>query len=99
MSSRHRPNRPNPQFDENLYDPATAEWRNPAPATDSQTMHGLHLASQNVLHLAMQTYNAAARGDESAAHAARESLVQQLGVARHLIDELISCGTGQPTMH
>jgi len=96
MSSRHRQNRP---FDENLLEPATAEWTNPAPDADAQTMHGLHIASQNVLRLATQTYNAAARGDERAAHAARASLEKQLGVATHLIDEILSAGDDQPTMH
>ncbi|CAD6536180.1 hypothetical protein LMG28727_03312 [Paraburkholderia kirstenboschensis] len=96
MSSRHRQNRP---FDENQPEPGTAEWTNPAPDADAQTMHGLHIASQNVLRLATQTYNAAARGDEAAAHAARASLEQQLGLTTRLIDELVSGGADQPTMH
>ena len=96
MSSRHRPNR---QFDETLYELETAEWSNPAPAADAQAMHGLHVASQNVLRLATQTYNAAARGDEAAVHAARASLEQQLGLTTRLIDELLSNDTDPRTMH
>ncbi|WP_025596924.1 hypothetical protein [Burkholderia sp. WSM2230] len=96
MSSRHRQNR---QFDEHLPEPAPAELDAAAPFGDSQTMQSLHVASQNVLRLATQTYNAAARGDDRAAHAARTSLEQQLGLATRLIDELLSGGTHQATMH
>lgn len=104
MSSRHRPNRPDRPdcqdrpFDENLPELTAAE-ANSASAGDTGTMHDLHLASQNVLRLATQTYNAAARGDERAAHAARASLEKQLGLATHLIDEILSAGDDQPTMH
>ncbi|CAB3684556.1 hypothetical protein [Paraburkholderia rhynchosiae] len=96
MSSRHDRNR---EFEAGLRDLATPEWNNPAPGTDAQTMHGLHVASQNVLRLATQTYNAAARGDEAAAQAARASLEKQLGLTTRLIDELLSGGADQPTMH
>jgi len=96
MSFRHRPNR---QFDENFPEPTSAELGDGMPVGDPRTMQGLHIASQNVLRLATQTYNAAARGDDTAVHAARASLEQQLGLATRLIAELLSSGTDQPTMH
>lgn len=96
MSFRYRPNR---QFDESLPEPASTDPGDAAPIGDPRTMQGLHVASQNVLRLATQTYNAAARGDDTAVHAARASLEQQLGLATRLIAELLSSGTDQPTMH
>jgi hypothetical protein len=96
MSSRRNKNRASAEA---LPDRATPEWSNPAPGTDEQAMHSLHVASQNVLRLATQTYNAAALGDAAAAQAARASLETQLGLTTRLIDEMLSDGSDRPTMH
>ncbi|HEX7933277.1 MAG TPA: hypothetical protein VF573_09405 [Paraburkholderia sp.] len=96
MSASHRKNR---GFEKASQEPTASEWSNPAPGTDPQLLRGLHIASQNVLRLATQTYNAAACGDAAAAQAARASLEEQLGLSTRLIDEILSGGANQPTMH
>jgi hypothetical protein len=96
MSSRQNQD---DDFEPGLTDAAAPEWRNPMPGADDGTMRGLHLASQSVLSLATQTYDAAARGDAAGAAAARESLAQQLSLTTRLIDELLFDGTGPITVH
>lgn len=96
MSTRHDKDN---EFEINLPAASTAEWTSPVPGADADTMRGLHLASQSVLCLATQTYDAAARGDAAGAQAARASLEQQLALATRLIDELLFDGSGPHTTH
>jgi hypothetical protein len=96
MSFRHHKSR---QFEVGLRDTSMPEWRSPSPYSDAGMMRGLHLASESVLRLATQTYNAVARGDTVGAEAARMSLEKQLALTSRLIDELLRNGTDQPTAH
>ncbi|EIF33226.1 hypothetical protein BCh11DRAFT_00991 [Burkholderia sp. Ch1-1] len=96
MSSRHDKN---DEFEIGLPAVSTTEWTSPVPGADADTMRGLHLASESVLCLATQTYDAVARGDAAGAQAARASLEQQLALATRLIDELLLDGAGPHTTH
>lgn len=96
MSSRHDQD---DEFELGLTDAAASEWRNPMPGADDGTMRGLHVASQNVLCLATQTYEAAARGDAAGTQAARASLTQQLALTTRLIDELLFDSSEPHTVH
>ncbi|HEX7911607.1 MAG TPA: hypothetical protein VF534_26420 [Paraburkholderia sp.] len=96
MSSRHNHD---DEFESGLTGAAASEWRNPMPGADDGTMRGLHLASQNVLCLATQTYEAAARGDAAGMEAARMSLAQQLALSTRLIDELLFDDSDPHTVH
>jgi len=96
MSSRRHQDE---EFESGLTDASAPEWRNPMPGVDDSTMRGLHLASQNVLCLATQTYEAAARGDAAGTQAARASLAQQLALTTRLIDELLFDGSDPHTVH
>ncbi|WP_144107904.1 hypothetical protein [Paraburkholderia sp. BCC1886] len=53
------------------------------------SMRGLHLASESVLRLAMQTHAAVARGDAAGASAARVVLQAQLAVTTGLIEAML----------
>ncbi|MGE8164879.1 hypothetical protein ACQKRQ_32640 [Paraburkholderia sp. NPDC080076] len=96
MSTRHDKDN---EFEISLPAASTTEWTSPVPGADAETMRGLHLASESVLCLATQTYDAAARGDAAGAEAARASLEQQLALATRLIDELLFDGSGPHTTH
>ena len=96
MSSRHDKEN---EFEIGLPAVSATEWTSPMPGADAGTMRGLHLASESVLCLATQTYDAVARGDAAAAEAARASLEQQLAVATRLIDELLFDDGGPHTTH
>jgi hypothetical protein len=96
MSSRHDKDN---EFEIGLPAVSSTEWTSPVPGADAGTMRGLHLASESVLCLATQTYEAVARGDAAGAELARASLEQQLAVATRLIDELLFDGTGPHTTH
>ncbi|MFM0396217.1 hypothetical protein [Paraburkholderia phytofirmans] len=87
------------EFEIGLPAASAAEWTSPVPGADAGTMRGLHLASESVLCLATQTYNAVARGDSAGAEAARASLEEQLQLATRLIDELLFDGSGPHTTH
>lgn len=96
MPSRHDKN---DEFDIGQPAVSTTEWTSPLPGADARTMRGLHLASESVLCLATQTYDAVARGDAAGAQAARASLEQQLALATRLIDELLLDDAGPHTTH
>jgi hypothetical protein len=96
MSTRHDKDN---EFEIGLSAASASEWTSPVPGADPETMRGLHLASENVLCLATQTYDAAARGDAAGAEAARASLEQQLALATRLIDELLFDNSGPHTTH
>ncbi|WP_118180475.1 hypothetical protein [Paraburkholderia phosphatilytica] len=96
MSSRHAKNR-TLEFDPDIA--GSSEWNRPAPAGDAETMRQLQLASESVMRLATQTHSAVARGDAAAADAAHASLKHHLRVTTSLIDELLSDGSEQPTLH
>ncbi len=96
MSSRHDQD---DDFESGLTDAAAPGWRNPMPGVDDGTMRGLHLASQSVLCLATQTYDAASRGDATGVETARASLTRQLAMTTRLIDELLFDGSGAFTVH
>ncbi len=96
MSSRHDKDN---EFEIGLPPVSSTEWTSPVPGADAGTMRGLHLASESVLCLATQTYEAVARGDAAGAELARASLEQQLAVATRLIDELLFDGAGPHTTH
>ncbi|WP_168791495.1 hypothetical protein [Paraburkholderia aromaticivorans] len=98
MSTRHDKDN---EFEIGLPAASTPEWTSPVPGADADagTMRGLHLASESVLCLATQTYDAVARGDAAGAEAARASLEQQLQLATRLIDELLFDDSGPHTTH
>ncbi|REE23759.1 hypothetical protein B0G71_7047 [Paraburkholderia sp. BL27I4N3] len=96
MSTRHDKDN---EFEIGLPAASTPEWTSPVPGADAATMRGLHLASESVLCLATQTYDAVARGDAAGAEATRASLEQQLQLATCLIDELLFDGSGPHTTH
>lgn len=93
-----RPEKDN-EFETDLPAASASEWTSPMPGADAGTMRGLQRASDNVLCLATQTYEAVARGDAAGAEAARASLEQHLALATRLIDELLFDGSGPHTTH
>jgi hypothetical protein len=96
MSFRYDKDR---QFEADLPDTSTPEWDRSSSPAEAGTMRELHLASESVLRLATQSYDADARGDTLAGRAARASLKSQLELTTRMIDELLFNSIAPHTTH